>query len=75
MVTETTCEKEGKITYTATSKFDGKTYTDTKTVTTPATGHNWKAQSWNWNQQHVRMKEKFNTPQKLRIQINQVVLL
>ena len=41
-VIEPTCTKNGSFTYTATAEFNGKTYTDTKTVTgDPKTGHIW----------------------------------
>lgn len=38
-ITAATCENDGKAIYTATAIFDGKTYTDTQTVTLPARGH------------------------------------
>ena len=34
-----TCNKDGKITYTATAEYDGKTYTDTKSEKIAALGH------------------------------------
>ena len=37
-----TCTEDGVRTYTATVTFEGKTYTDTKTRTLPATGHNFR---------------------------------
>ena len=40
--TTTTCTEAGKTTYTASVEFNGKTYTDTKVVNTPA-HHNWSA--------------------------------
>ena len=36
-----TCTSDGKAVYTATVPFNGKTYTNTNTVTIPKTGHNW----------------------------------
>ncbi|WP_455721538.1 MBG domain-containing protein [Agathobacter sp.] len=36
-----TCETAGKITYTATAEFEGKTYTDSKETEIKAKGHNW----------------------------------
>ncbi len=39
--TEATCEVGGSVVYTATVTFEGKTYSDTKTETIPATGHDW----------------------------------
>ena len=37
--TEATCTEEGSIVYTASASFGGKTYTDSKTKTVPATNH------------------------------------
>jgi len=37
------CTTEGTITFTATAELDGKTYTDTRTETIPATGHTFGA--------------------------------
>ena len=39
VTTEATCEADGVRTYTAKVAFEGKEYTDTKTETLPATGH------------------------------------
>ena len=39
VTTEPTCEADGVRTYTAKVTFEGKEYTDTKTETLPATGH------------------------------------
>ena len=39
VTTEATCEADGVRTYTAKVTFEGKEYTDTKTETLPATGH------------------------------------
>ena len=39
VTTEPTCDKEGLRTYTAKVTFEGKDYTDTKTVPIPAKGH------------------------------------
>ena len=39
VTTEPGCESTGVRTYTATVTFEGQTYTDTKTETLPATGH------------------------------------
>ena len=36
---QATCMEDGSITYTATAEVDGKAYSDTRTVTIPATGH------------------------------------
>ena len=47
--TPATCEAAGKTVYTATATFEGKTYTDTKEVTIPATGHNWGEVTYTWS--------------------------
>ena len=47
--TKATCENDGKTVYTATVTFNGKTYTDTKTVTIDKTGHKWGEPTWTWN--------------------------
>ena len=39
VTTEATCKADGVRTYTAKVTFEGKEYTDTKTETLPATGH------------------------------------
>ena len=39
--TPATCTESGSTTYTASVSFDGETYTDTESVTIPATGHSW----------------------------------
>ncbi|MBQ6676890.1 MAG: S-layer homology domain-containing protein [Clostridia bacterium] len=46
--TEPTCEKAGKVVYTASVTVDGKTYTDKKTETIKATGHAYELTEWNW---------------------------
>ncbi|MCD7733285.1 MAG: hypothetical protein LUH56_07600 [Oscillospiraceae bacterium] len=46
--TDPTCEAGGSIVYTATADFNGSTYTDEKTETTPATGHDYVLSSWTW---------------------------
>ena len=38
--TDATCEEAGKKVYTAKATFDGKEYSDTKTINLPALGHN-----------------------------------
>ncbi len=48
--TKATCEADGKTVYTATVTFNGKTYTDTKTVKIDKLGHkfgDWKTVSFN----------------------------
>ena len=47
--TKATCEKDGKTVYTATVEFNGKTYTDTKTVVIEKTGHCYGEPEWTWN--------------------------
>lgn len=37
--TDATCKHDGKVLYTATAAFDGRTYTNTNTVRLPALGH------------------------------------
>lgn len=46
---EATCEAAGKTVYTATATFDGRSYTDTKEVTIPVSGHNYKLAGWSWS--------------------------
>ena len=46
--TDATCTEAGEITYTASVEFNGKTYTDEKKVTIPATGHTYGKPEWNW---------------------------
>ena len=46
--TEPTCETAGQVVYTATVTLDGQTYTDTKTETLPATGHDWGEPTYEW---------------------------
>jgi hypothetical protein len=50
--TDATCEEDGKTVYTATVELDGETYTDTKTVTLPAMGHDWGEPVWTWSDDH-----------------------
>ena len=47
--TAATCEKDGKTVYTATVTFNGKTYTDTKTVKIDKLGHKYGEPTWTWN--------------------------
>ena len=46
---EATCTTEGTITYTATAEYEGKTYTDIKTETEDALGHDY-AVAWDWTE-------------------------
>ena len=39
--TDPDCVSDGQTVYTASASFEGQTYTDTRSVTLPATGHNW----------------------------------
>ena len=39
--TDPDCVSDGQTVYTASASFEGQPYTDTRTVTLPATGHNW----------------------------------
>jgi len=48
--TEPTCTSEGKIVYTASAFAEGKTFTDTKTVTLPKTSHSYVLKEWNWSE-------------------------
>ena len=48
---DATCTKAGKVTYTATVKLNGETYTDTKEVEGTALGHDYKVSEkdgWKW---------------------------
>ena len=47
--TEPTCTTDGKTVYSATVTFGGESYTDAKTVTLPATGHDYGDPQWTWN--------------------------
>ena len=42
------CTQDGTTTYTATAVLDSYTHTDTQTITTSATGHNYGAAVWTW---------------------------
>ncbi len=48
--TPATCETYGKTVYTATVSFNGNTYTDSKEVTIPATGHSYGDPVWIWTE-------------------------
>ena len=48
VTTPAACETTGVRTYTAKVTFEGKEYTDTKTVPIPATGHAYGAPVWKW---------------------------
>ena len=51
--TQPTCTADGKTVYTATVIFGGESYTDTKTVTLPATGHDYGAPQWSWHKDYT----------------------
>ena len=46
---DATCTKAGKVTYTATVKLNGETYTDTKEVEGTALGHKYGKPEWKWS--------------------------
>ena len=46
--TAATCETAGTTVYTATVTFEGTTYTDSKEVSIPATGHDWGETTYSW---------------------------
>lgn len=48
--TDPTDTEAGKTVYTAKATFEGKEYTDTKTVTIPAIGHEYKLVGFNWTE-------------------------
>ncbi|MBQ1385667.1 MAG: InlB B-repeat-containing protein, partial [Erysipelotrichales bacterium] len=43
------CEKAGATVYTATVSFNEKTYTDERSVSIPATGHDYEVSEWIWS--------------------------
>lgn len=47
--TAPTCTASGKTVYTAAAVFDGKTYTDTKTVTLASLGHKYGQPTFTWS--------------------------
>lgn len=58
--TPATCEANKETTYTATATFDGRTYTDTKTVVheNTALGHDYALSVWQWTE-YSAAKAKF----------------
>ncbi len=44
-----TCEKDGTTVYTATTKYEDETFTDTKEITTSKTRHKWSAPTYTWS--------------------------
>ena len=53
------CTTGGKVTYTATAIFEGRTYTDVKEVLIGANGHNWGAPVWTWSNDYSVATAKF----------------
>ena len=53
-----TCEKAGKNVFTATATYDGKEYTDTKTVELPALGHKYKGEI-KWSEDYKTATAEF----------------
>ena len=54
-----TCETAGKITYTASLEFNGKTYTDSKEVGIPAIGHKYGKPVFTWSDDYSTAKATF----------------
>ncbi|MGK4255235.1 hypothetical protein AB0X44_01260 [Bifidobacterium pullorum] len=50
VTTDPTCTEDGVTEYTATATFNGTTYTATKNITIPATGHDWGEPAWTWGE-------------------------
>lgn len=59
VVDEPTCTKDGGITYTATAKFNGVSYTDSKAKALDKTGHSYKAPSFKWGMNYESCKATF----------------
>lgn len=53
------CEADGTKTYTAAAVLDGNTYTDTKTETVSATGHDYQFGGWTWRDDYSMADVKF----------------
>ena len=54
-----TCETAGKITYTASLEFNGKTYTDSKEVEIPAIGHKYGEPVFTWSKDYSTARATF----------------
>ena len=54
-----TCETAGKITYTASVEFNGKTYTDSKEVEIPAIGHKYSKPEFTWSKDYSTAEATF----------------
>ena len=57
--TDATCTKAGKTVYTATVEFNGKSYTDTKTVEIPAKGHKYGKPEFTWSKDYSTAEATF----------------
>ena len=57
--TAATCTTAGKKVYTAKITLNGKTYTNSKTVTLKAKGHSWNASTWTWAKDNKSCTVKF----------------
>lgn len=53
--TEPTCTASGKVVYTAKVTFESKSYSDTKTETLNALGHNWNAPIYTWSSDYSKV--------------------
>ena len=56
---EATCEEDGKNVYTATATHEGKEYTNTKTDTVKALGHEYGEPTWEWAKDNSTASAKF----------------
>ena len=54
-----TCTKEGTVTYTASVKLAGKTYTDTKVVNNKALGHKYGKPNFTWSKDYSTATAEF----------------
>ncbi|MBQ3356305.1 MAG: S-layer homology domain-containing protein [Oscillospiraceae bacterium] len=59
LTVEPTCTLPGKITYTATVTFEGKTYEDHREVTIQPHGHSYGAPVWTWADDYTTAKATF----------------
>jgi LPXTG-motif cell wall-anchored protein len=57
--TPATCLEEGKITYTANCKLDGKNYQDTQEVVISATGHSYGEPTFTWQDDYSKATASF----------------
>ena len=56
---DATCTKEGTVTYTASVKLAGKTYTDTKVVNNKALGHKYGKPNFTWSKDYSTAEATF----------------